>query len=76
MKTSVTKGGHTVIPAAIRNRYDIKDNDYIVWIDDGFCIKVIPIPADPVAVMKGRGKGENLFGELLTDRREELERES
>ncbi len=75
MLTSVTKRGQTVIPAAIRNRYHIKDGDHIVWIDDGFSIKVIPIPADPITAMRGRGKGEHLFEQLLVDRREELERE-
>ncbi len=74
METSVTKGGHTVIPAVIRYRYHIKDGDHIAWIDDGFSIKVIPLPGDPVAAMKGRGKGEYLFEQLQADRREELDR--
>jgi AbrB family looped-hinge helix DNA binding protein len=73
--TSVTKRGQTVIPAAIRNRYHINDGDHIIWIDDGLNIKVVPIPADPISAMKGRGKGEHLFEKIAADRRQELERE-
>ena len=47
MRTTMTKRAQTVVPAALRERYNIKGGDFLEWIDDGKIIKVIPIPADP-----------------------------
>ena len=74
--TAVTRRGQTVIPAAIRRRYGIEEGDRIVWLDDGATIRVIPIPADPVAALRGAGRGEGLTQELLAERRRDRERGS
>ena len=50
MQTSITKRWQTVIPAPIRKRHAIREGDYLVWLDDGETIKVIPVPADPVTL--------------------------
>ena len=76
MQTAVTKRGQTVIPAAIRKRYRIQAGDYLVWLDDGGTIKVIPVPADPIRALRGCGRGERLVERLLTARREDRRRES
>ena len=76
MLTAVTKRGQTVIPAPIRKRYDIEVGDHLVWLDDGETIKVIPVPADPVKALRGRGRGEKLVERLLVERRTERDRES
>ena len=68
METVVSRRGQTVVPAAIRAKYNIKDGDQLVWIDDGQTICVIPIPADPVAALYGRGKGQGLSRKLMEDR--------
>ena len=73
METSVFRRGQTVVPAAIRSRYKIKDGDQLVWIDDGKTIRVIPVPADPIKALRGSGKGQNLNTKLLEERREERE---
>lgn len=75
MQTSVTKRGQTVIPALIRKRYQIHEGDRLVWLDDGQVIKVIPVPADPVRALRGRGRGEKLIQKLYDSRQEERERE-
>lgn len=75
MQTAVTKRGQTVIPAAIRKRYQIQPGDYLVWLDDGQTIKVVPVPADSIRALRGRGRGERLVERLLVARREERERE-
>jgi len=74
--TAVTRRGQTVIPAAIRRRYGIEEGDRIVWLDDGSTIRVIPIPSDPVAALRGAGTGEGLGQELLSERRRDRERDS
>jgi AbrB family looped-hinge helix DNA binding protein len=68
METVVSRRGQTVVPAAIRAKYNIKDGDQLVWIDDGLTIRVIPVPADPVAALYGRGKGQGLSRKLMDDR--------
>jgi len=75
METAVTKRGQTTIPAGIRKRYQIKEGDYLVWLDDGQSIKVVPVPADPIRALRGSGRGERLLELLLATRREERERE-
>ena len=75
MKTAVTKRGQTVIPAQIRKKYHIQPGDHLVWLDDGQTIKVVPVPADPVRALRGRGRGEQLVERLLATRREDRNRE-
>jgi len=75
METAVAKRGQTTIPASIRKRYRIKEGDYLVWLDDGQSIKVVPVPADPIRALRGSGRGERLLELLLATRREERERE-
>jgi AbrB family looped-hinge helix DNA binding protein len=76
METSVTKKGQTNIPSAIRKRHQIKEGDRLLWLDDGEVIRIVPIPADPVAALRGAGKGERLLDRLLLSRREDRKRES
>ena len=68
MQTAVTKRGQTVIPSSIRKRYHIRPGDYLVWLDDGQTIKVIPVPADPIQALRGSGQGERLVERLLAAR--------
>lgn len=75
MQTVVTKRGQTVIPAPIRKGYQIQPGDTLVWLDDGQSIKVIPVPADSIRALRGRGRGERPVEGLLTTRREDRERE-
>ncbi|HVB97475.1 MAG TPA: AbrB/MazE/SpoVT family DNA-binding domain-containing protein [Chloroflexota bacterium] len=75
MRTTVTQRGQTVIPAEIRRRYQIEEGSQIEWIDTGTGVKVVPVPADPIAALRGIGKGEGLGERLLTERRIDRERE-
>jgi AbrB family looped-hinge helix DNA binding protein len=71
MQTAVTKRGQTVIPAAIRKRYHIKEGDSLVWLDDGATIRVVPVARDPIQALRGRGRGERLGEALLIARAED-----
>jgi AbrB family looped-hinge helix DNA binding protein len=75
MQTAVTKRGQTVIPASIRERYQIRAGDKIVWLDDGDSIKVVPVPADPIRALRGSGRGEQLVERLLSQRDQDRNRE-
>lgn len=75
MQTTITKRGQTVVPAQIRKRYDIHEGDQLVWLDDGQVIKVIPVPGDPIRVLRGSGRGQHLTEKLLESRGKDKERE-
>ena len=72
METKVTRRWQTVIPADIRHRYQIKAGDTLVWLDDGQMIRVVPVPADPLATLRGIGKSEGLTRKLLESRRADM----
>jgi AbrB family looped-hinge helix DNA binding protein len=74
MRTTVTKRSQTVVPAEIRARYQIKGGDLLEWIDDGKSIKVIPIPRDLVAALRGSARGEGLTAKLLESRDDDRKR--
>jgi AbrB family looped-hinge helix DNA binding protein len=76
MQTTLTRRGQTVVPAPIRKRYDIREGDQLVWLDDGQTIKVIPVPSDPIRALRGAGRGERLVEKLLISRQEDKQRES
>ncbi len=76
METAITRRGQTVIPAAIRRRYKIQAGDYLVWLDDGQTIKVVPVLADAIHALRGRGRGERLVERLIAARREDRDRGS
>ena len=76
LQTLITKRGQTVVPALLRKKYGIREGDRLVWLDDGETIKVIPIPADVIRALRGRGRGEKLVDALLKARQEDRQRES
>jgi AbrB family looped-hinge helix DNA binding protein len=74
MESTVTVRGQTVIPAAIRRRYNIKPKTKLAWIDDGHTITVLPIPQDSIKAIKGKSKDADLLKALLKSRKEERKR--
>lgn len=71
MTTAVTGRGQTVVPAPIRKSHHLGPASRLEWIDDGHCIRVIPLPADPVAAAQGVLRGCGLAAALLRSRRED-----
>ena len=53
-----------------------EDEDRLAWIDDGEVIRPFLRSADPVAALRGAGKGEGLLERLLLNRRKDWERGS
>lgn len=71
MKATVTTRGQVSIPSKIRKQFKIAPESKIEWLIEGNAIKVIPLPKDPVAAFRGRGKGIYGTSRLLKERKEE-----
>jgi AbrB family looped-hinge helix DNA binding protein len=74
MRSTITSRGQTVIPAAIRRRFNLSPADRLEWVIENGIIRVIPVKADPVAAFRGQGKG-GAVKRLLRDRQADKERE-
>jgi len=70
-KTSVTRKGQTVVPAALRKRFNIGPNSKLVWSTDGKVIEVTPLPPDPIRALRGSTEKHSLRRALLRKRRED-----
>ncbi len=45
-EVKVTRQGQTTIPKELRDRYDIKEGDRVLYIDVGGYMVVLPLPKD------------------------------
>ncbi len=74
MRTRVTTRGQISIPADVRRKLRIKPEMLLEWIVEGNTARVVPIPEDPIAALRGSGKkGE--VQRLLADRRRDRRRD-
>jgi bifunctional DNA-binding transcriptional regulator/antitoxin component of YhaV-PrlF toxin-antitoxin module len=71
MKSTVTSRGQTVVPAELRRRYAVEAGTALEWIDTGYEIRVIPLPADIVGALRGSAKGRKLVAKLLKARQKD-----
>jgi len=75
MKSKVSQRGQTVVPAPLRQRYGIEPGTALEWTDRDGEIRVIPLPSDLIAALRGSARGERLTARLLRARTEERKRE-
>jgi len=52
-EVKVTRQGQTTIPKALREKYHIEEGDFVLYIDVGDHVAVLPVPKDPLRVLKG-----------------------
>ena len=74
MRSTITERGQTVIPAAIRRKLGLSPADRLEWVVTSAGIQVIPVKADPIDALRGRGHGGSA-GRLIRDRRTDAARE-
>ena len=74
MRSTITERGQTVIPAAIRRKLGLSPADRLEWVVTSEGIQVIPVKADPVDALRGRGCGGGA-DRLVSDRRADVARE-
>ena len=69
MRSTITSRGQTVIPAAIRERFDLGPSQRLEWLveEDG-SIRVVPVVASPVQAFRGQGRAGGSTARLLADR--------
>jgi AbrB family looped-hinge helix DNA binding protein len=75
MRTKVTERGQVSIPAAIRRKLGITANTALEWVLEGNAVRVIPVPEDPAAALRGAGK-RGAVRRLLDDRRRDRRRDA
>ncbi len=48
----VTRQGQTTIPKGLRDKYQIKEGDRIIYVDVGDHMAVMPLPKDPLKALE------------------------
>lgn len=74
MRSTITSRGQTVIPAPIRQQFNLSPADRLEWIIENDTIRVIPVRADPIAAFRGQGRG-GAVARLLAERQQDKKRE-
>ena len=74
MKSTITARGQTVIPAEIRQQFQLSPSDRLEWIVDASGIHVIPVKSNPIDAFRGRGTGGSV-AKLLAERAQDRSRE-
>jgi len=73
MRTKVTTRGQVSIPSALRRKLGLDADTVVEWILEGNTLRVVPIPADPIAALRGSGR-KGAVRRLLADRERDRRR--
>jgi bifunctional DNA-binding transcriptional regulator/antitoxin component of YhaV-PrlF toxin-antitoxin module len=73
MRTRLTSRGQVSIPSALRRKLKLKAQTLVEWVIEGNALRVIPIPDDPIAALRGSGK-KGAVARLLAERARDRKR--
>ena len=77
MQVKLSQKGWIVIPAALREKYDLKPGARVQVVDYGGVLSIVPVSKDPVEHGMGMLEGEgSLTEEIVEEHREERERDA
>lgn len=74
MRSTITQRGQTVVPASIRRALGLSPADRLEWVVTAEGVRVIPVKADPIAALRGQGRGGG-SARLVSERRADAARE-
>jgi AbrB family looped-hinge helix DNA binding protein len=73
---TISEKGWVVIPKEFRQKYHLQPGDQVRLVDYGGGLAIVPLPADPVAALRGMlADGPSLTADLLADRQQAKARE-
>ena len=76
MSIHLSAKGRVVIPAPLREKYNLKPGSEVRIVDYGGVLSIVPVPADPIAAGMGMLKdGDSLTAFIVEEHRHERERE-
>ena len=76
MRSTITARGQTVVPAPIRERFQLGPSTRLEWIVEGDgTIRVVPVALDPITAFRSSGAGGTTT-RLLADRRHDRQQEA
>ena len=71
---TITNNGMITIPAALRKKYNLKDGDKVLIIEDEGCLRIIRLSTDE-EIRKNSYTFEEMQAQMEKSRKEEIERE-
>ena len=75
MEVKISTKGWVVIPATLREKYNLKPGDQVHVVDYGGVVSIVPASVDPVKHAAGMLKGEgSLTKAILEEHRKERTR--
>ena len=67
MEAKISNKGWIVIPAKLREKYNLKPGDRVQVVDYGGVVSLVPTSADPVTHAAGMLKGRRSLTKALMD---------
>ena len=71
---TITNNGMITIPAALRKKYNLKDGDKVLIIEDEGCLRIIRLSTDE-EIRKNSYTFEEMQAQMEKSRKEEIETE-
>ncbi|MBW2109456.1 MAG: AbrB/MazE/SpoVT family DNA-binding domain-containing protein [Deltaproteobacteria bacterium] len=75
ISSKVTSKGQVVIPKRLREKYGIRSDTAIRWIEKDQGILIVPESEDPIVAARGMLKGSGILKSYLKEKKRDRKRE-